>query len=176
MYGKIFSSTFTGSMFGAGAEVFAVWGYIIANTIGSRVELNARMLAASIGTTPQKIEDAIEFLCKPDPESRNPDHEGRRLVREGQYQFLVVSHEIYRGLKDEEERRDYNANRKRKSRTNNKLNKSHRDVTDSHTGSHSVNTSNSASASASAYTGECLIGTTAKGFEIPGEPEWGATA
>lgn len=116
MYGKIFASTFSGSMFGKGPEVFAVWSYVIANAVDSRVELNPRMLAAIIGTTPAKIEEAIEFLCHPDPESRNPDHEGRRLVRDGQYQFLVVSHRIYRGMKDEDERRAYNARRQRESR------------------------------------------------------------
>lgn len=116
MYGKIFSSTFSGSMFGSGPEVFAVWGYVIANAYESRVELNPRMLAAVIGTTPEKIESAIEFLCQPDPNSRNPEHDGRRLVREGQYQYLVVSHQIYRGMKDEQERRAYNAQRQRVSR------------------------------------------------------------
>lgn len=116
MYGKIFSSTFGGSMFGAGPDVFALWSYVIANAQDSRVELNPRVLAATIGTTPAKIEEAIEFLCRPDPESRNPEHEGRRLVREGQYQFFVVSHAIYRSLRDEEERRAYNAARQRKHR------------------------------------------------------------
>jgi hypothetical protein len=116
MYGKIFSSTFGGSMFGSGPDVFAVWGYVIANTVDSRVELNPRVLAATIGTTVAKIDEAIEFLCRPDPESRNTEHEGRRLVREGQYQFLVVSHKIYRSMKDEEERRAYNARKQREHR------------------------------------------------------------
>ena len=116
MYGKIFASTFGGSMYGAGPEVFAVWGYVIANTVNSRVELNPRPLAGTIGTTPAKIEEAIEFLCRPDPESRNPIHEGRRLVKEGQFQFLVVSHEIYRAIRNEDDRRAYNAQKMREHR------------------------------------------------------------
>ena len=52
MYGKIFASTFTGSMFGAGSDVFAVWGYVIANAQDSRIELNPRMLASTLGSTP----------------------------------------------------------------------------------------------------------------------------
>lgn len=107
-------------MFGAGAEVFAVWGYVIANVQDSRIELNARMLAAVIGSTPEKIESAIEFLCRPDPDSRNPEQEGRRLIREGQYQFLVVSHSIYRGLKDNDEQRSYNSARQRVLRASKK--------------------------------------------------------
>lgn len=116
MYGKIFSSTFGGSMFGAGPDVFALWGYVIANAQDSRVELNPRVLAATIGTTTAKVDEAIEFLCRPDPESRNQEHEGRRLVQEGQYQFFVVSHEIYRSMRDEEERRAYNARKQREHR------------------------------------------------------------
>jgi hypothetical protein len=116
MYGKAFSSTFGGSMCGAGPTVFALWFYIIANAQDSRVELNPRILAAIIGTTPEDIQSAIAFLERPDPESRNPEHEGRRLIREGQYQFFVVSHSIYRAMRDEEERRAYNARKQRESR------------------------------------------------------------
>lgn len=120
MYGKHFSSMYGGSMYGAGPVVFSVWGYVIANTVDSRVELNARPLAGIIGTTTAEIEKAIDFLCQPDPESRNQAYEGRRLVREGQYQFFVVSHEIYRSMRDEEERRAYNAKKQREHRARKK--------------------------------------------------------
>ena len=128
MYGKLFSSTFSGSMFGAGADVFAVWAYIIANTINSKVEINPRVLAATIGTTPERIEAAVEFLCQPDPSSRNTEHEGRRLIREGQFQFFVVSHEHYRAIRNEDDRRAYNATKMREHRERKKAVK--RDVID----------------------------------------------
>ena len=121
MYGKFFSSTFTGSMFGAGPEAFAVWGYVIANTTDSRVELNPTLLAAIIGTTPEKVAIAIEYLTSPDSNSRNTDHEGRRLVKDGQFQYRVVSHEIYRAIMNEKERRDYNALKQRQSRDRKKI-------------------------------------------------------
>ncbi|WP_316411307.1 hypothetical protein [Mesoterricola sediminis] len=89
---------------------------MIANTVDSRVELNPRPLAGIIGTTPEEIEKAIEFLCRPDPESRNTEREGRRLVQEGRFQYFVVSHAIYRSMRDEEERRAYNARKQREHR------------------------------------------------------------
>ncbi len=103
-------------MFGAGSTVFAVWGYVIANTVDARVELNPQLLAAVLGDTPENITAAIDSLCQPDPASRNPAVEGRRLTREGQYQYRVTSHEIYRALKNEEDRRAYNREKQRQSR------------------------------------------------------------
>lgn len=172
MYGKIFASTFTGSMFGAGSDVFAVWGYVIANAQDSRIELNPRMLAATLGSTPEKVENAIEYLCRPDPESRNPEQEGRRLVREGQYQYLVVSHGIYRGLQDNDELRAYNRERQRAYRANKKGELSHGVVTDCHGLSRRVTTSNNASAFASASKEGSNQGIgTAEGDDIPFEGE-----
>jgi hypothetical protein len=108
MYGKFFSSTFTGSMLGAGADVFAVWGYVIANTVQSQVELNPQLLAPLIGMSVAAAEQAIAFLCAPDPKSRSPLEEGRRLVREGQFAYRVPNSETYRAVRNEEERREYN--------------------------------------------------------------------
>ncbi len=117
MYGKFFASTFTGSMFGAGSDVFAVWGYVIANAgIDGRLELNPKMLASVLGASVDAVERAIVSLCEPDPHSRNPQADGRRLQREGQYQYRVTSHEIYRAIRNEEERRAYNREKQRESR------------------------------------------------------------
>jgi hypothetical protein len=108
MYGKLFDSTFTGSMYGAGSDVFAVWGYVVANTVNSSIELNPAMLAAVLGTTPEAVRSAIAFLCSADPNSRNPEEDGKRLIKEGMYQYRVVSHELYRAIRDQDERRAYN--------------------------------------------------------------------
>ena len=54
MYGKHFASMYEGSLYGSGAVVFAVWGYVIACQVpdrehGSVVTLNARKLADTLG-------------------------------------------------------------------------------------------------------------------------------
>lgn len=116
MFGKFFASTFTGSMFGAGTDVFALWGYVIAHTVDSTVELNPPLVAAILGTTPVQIQAAIEKLCEPDPHSRNPELEGRRLVKEGQFQYRVTSHHIYRDIRNTEDKRAYNRDRQRAHR------------------------------------------------------------
>ena len=108
MYGKHFASTYTGSMVGAGLNVFAVWGYVIANAVNGRVELNPKLLAMVLGGSEDEIDAAITYLTNPDPGSRTKDNEGRRLIREGHFQYLVPTHAAYRAILNEEERREYN--------------------------------------------------------------------
>jgi hypothetical protein len=107
-------------MFGAGTDVFAVWGYVIANTVDSAVELNPQLLAAILGANPARIISAIDYLCNPDPHSRNPEEEGKRLIKQGQFQYKVVSHQQYREIRNEDERREYNRVKMQESRARRK--------------------------------------------------------
>lgn len=122
MYGKLFQSTYTGSMVGSGAVVFAVWGYVIANCRDSIIELNAPLLAASIGCTTAEIEAAIEYLCKPDPNSRNSKEEGRRLIKLSAFSYHVTTYSEYQNIRDDEDRREYFRNYMRKYRASNDVN------------------------------------------------------
>jgi hypothetical protein len=103
-------------MYGAGPDVFAVWGYVIANTIDSQVELNPRLLAGILGCNPERITAAIDFLCAPDPSSRTKTDDGRRLIREGEFAYRVPNFAAYRAIRNEEERREYNREAKRRQR------------------------------------------------------------
>jgi hypothetical protein len=117
MYGKIFESMYEGSMVGAGPTVFAVWGYCISKAdIDGTVLLNPSLLAATIGTHKPEIEAAIEYLNMPDPNSKNPDHEGRRLLHLSGFQYFVVSLSKYRNIKSNTERREYMREYMRKRR------------------------------------------------------------
>jgi hypothetical protein len=122
MYGKFFTSTFTGSMMGAGPHVFAVWGYIIANAVKGYVELNPAFLSAVIGSPRQKIEEAIEYLSAPDPNSRSSGHEGRRIVRQGQFQYFVTNFDQYHKIQNEDDRREYNRIKQAEHRAKKKSN------------------------------------------------------
>ena len=107
-YGKIFESVFTGSMYGSGPLMFATWAYVIAHCRPPGVvELNPRRMADQIGTTVEAIKAAIESLCEPDPDSRNSDQDGRRLVPMGGLQYRVVSFKKYREMRDADQRREY---------------------------------------------------------------------
>ncbi len=124
-YGKHFESMYTGSMCGKSTDVFAVWGYAIANMrvtkLEAHVELNPHLMAFTFGTTEEKILAAIATLEEPDPRSRSKGHGGRRLVAvtektEGPVQYLVVNGYKYRYTPDEQSTREKDRERKRKQR------------------------------------------------------------
>src|SRR5438128_360042 len=117
MYGKIYESTFTGSMVGSGLKVFAVWSYVVANTKpDSLVELNPRLLRAILGATEAEVESAIDFLCSPDPKSRSKEFKGRRLIKRAEFLYFVPQAQKYRGIPNERERRQYFRDKKREER------------------------------------------------------------
>lgn len=112
-YGKLFSSLYTGSMIGAGAVPFALMPYIISTANpdrvhGGYVELNPVLLSAIFGVSEKEIEAGIEFLCSPDPRSRTPDEDGRRLVKISPFAYRVVNYVKYKAIRDEEDRREQN--------------------------------------------------------------------
>ena len=81
VFGKWFASTYTGSMLGAGADVFAVWSWVIANAGPKGIlEINPALLAAMIGEPVEAIETALAFLQAPDPRSRSDSEQGPFLT------------------------------------------------------------------------------------------------
>lgn len=99
-------------MVGAGLNVFAVWNYIIAKNRNGAIEINPKLLAFTLGGKDKEAElqvmDALTYLCQPDPNSRSKLEGGRRLVKEGQYQYRLVNWEYYNRLRNEADRREYN--------------------------------------------------------------------
>jgi len=96
-YVKIFQTMYTGSLYGAGMHVFAVWGWILAHKDeNGLVEVNPRLAANELGGTVKQVEEAIGYLCAPDPNSRSTEEEGRRLVKVSQFGYRVVNDTKYR--------------------------------------------------------------------------------
>jgi hypothetical protein len=117
MYGKLFASTFTGSMFGAGLHVFALWGYVIANKRADGfVEIFPPLVAAMLGTEPAEVVKALTYLTSPDPHSRSSAEDGRRMIHENGFTYRVVNHGPYQNIRNEDERRAYNREAQRRSR------------------------------------------------------------
>src|SRR6266478_9861394 len=121
MYGKIYEQTFTGSMYGSGSHIFAVWSYVIAHTKpDAMVELNPAALASTLGEDMLRIQQAIEHFKSPDPKSRSKEFEGRRLIQKGEFIYFVPQYHKYHGFANDKERRDYFAQKKREQRQRDK--------------------------------------------------------
>jgi hypothetical protein len=134
VYGKLFASMYTGSMFGKPALVFALMGYAVANMRPSRkdgecyVEINPTLLAATFAASAEEVLDALEVLQAPDLGSRTRANDGRRLIavekgsQSGPQQFRVVNGSHYRAIRDEDERREYLREAKRRERSRKRVN------------------------------------------------------
>jgi hypothetical protein len=114
---------YEGSMRGAGSAFFAVWGYVISHMMpcrgvnkGTRVELNAEVVAFLIGEKPEVVQAQIDRMCSPDPRSRTKVEGGRRLIRKGEFEFVVVNGDKYRAIRDEDSRREQNRDAQRRHR------------------------------------------------------------
>lgn len=116
MYGKAYESMYAGSMIGAGCNVFAVWNYVIAKTNRSVIELNPKLLAVILGGSEAEIKSAIDYLCAPDPESRSKLEDGRRMVKEGQFQYRVVNWAEYQTIRDANDLKEYNRRKQQEYR------------------------------------------------------------
>lgn len=116
-YGKVFESLYTGSMVGSGLGVFAVWTYCIANAKPpGTIELNPKIMATIFGCQIIEVESCIAKLCEPDPYSRSKEHDGRRLVKEGEFLYFIPTWEKYNQLRNEIARRLQNRDAQRRWR------------------------------------------------------------
>jgi hypothetical protein len=128
MYGKIHQSLYTGSLIGAGPDVFSVWGWVIAHVVDGIVEINPTLLAMVIGKiTPDEVCEVIKFLGLPDKNSRTRDEDGRRLIPISEdaeimpgraVAYRVVNHALYREFRTPMERREYMRDYMRRRRKN----------------------------------------------------------
>ena len=113
---KLYSSILDSSVWDEDVYTRILWVTMLAKAdqngmvIASPARLRAR------ANIPQaKFDQALITLAAPDPESRTPDNDGRRIKRV-QGGWLVLNHKIYRNKRDPEERRVYQREWDRKNR------------------------------------------------------------
>jgi hypothetical protein len=103
-YTKLFSSILYSTIWQAPDNVRLVWITMLAmKDRDGLVEASIPGLAKTAGQTIAQTEDALAVLMAPDPYSRTPDNEGRRIVTiDGGWS--VLNHDTYRnkGNADEE--------------------------------------------------------------------------
>lgn len=110
MYGRIFESIFDSSIMEEGVHVRYLWHCILvlSNKEGV-VDLTRQALARRVNLPLTQVNEALECLLSPDPSSRSPLEEGRRLVpiRETDWGWRIVNFEGYRDVRNPEDRRTY---------------------------------------------------------------------
>ena len=85
------------------------------------VMMTEAAISRRIGTTIEEVTWGLAELMKPDPRSKTPDHEGRRIeaVEGSGYGWRVINFETYKSLRSNEDMRDKTKERVRKFRSAN---------------------------------------------------------
>lgn len=112
MYGKIFKQIYKGTlaMVGPWEALVTFQQLIILADKDGIVDMTADAISRETTIPLEIIEKGIGALESPDPESRSPDHEGKRIIRLSDtrsWGWRLVNYEHYRKLRSEEERREY---------------------------------------------------------------------
>lgn len=106
MYVKVFSDIVNSSIWAEDAETCKIWVTLLTlcNADGI-VRATAPGISNASRVNIEKTRQVIALLESPDPESRTPDNEGRRIERvDGGY--LVLNYMKYRNLVDADKRRE----------------------------------------------------------------------
>lgn len=112
MYVKIFSQIYDGTLGTKGpwqALVTFQQLLVLADKHG-QVDMTPQAIARRTTIPLEIIEIGLRELVQPDPESRTPDEDGRRIVPLSDsrpWGWRIVNHAHYRKMRSEEERRDY---------------------------------------------------------------------
>jgi len=93
----VLDSEFAGStMLRHGPDVVAIWMLLLATTdkLGESY-MQPTAAASLLRISDERALAAFDVLKEPDPASKNSDMEGRRIVRQSNGKWLVVSHGKY---------------------------------------------------------------------------------
>jgi len=119
MFAKIFTQIFDSSI-AENYEVRHVFEDLLKLAdIDGVVDMTVEAIARRTNVPLEKVRHGIEELMKPDEQSRTKLHEGRRLVpldSGREWGWIVVNYEHYRKIQDEETRRLYFRDAKRRQR------------------------------------------------------------
>ena len=138
MYGKVFESMYDGTISEDWRALVTMQQLIVLCDADGVVDMTPKAISGRTGIPIEHIQAGIEVLESPDPYSRTPDEEGRRIIRLDEHRpwgWYLVNHEKYKKMVNAEDVRE--RNRQRKAIQRNKK-KNAESVKDSHTMSQGV--------------------------------------
>lgn len=110
MYGKIFVSMYDGSMHGHWQAIVTLQQMVVLADPEGILDMTPEALSARTSIPLDIITPGIAELEQPDPKSRTPDDDGRRIVRldsSRDWGWRIVNYISYRKIRSAEERREY---------------------------------------------------------------------
>jgi hypothetical protein len=123
MYGKVFRQMYSGSMSRQGWEaIVTMQQFIVMADRHGVVEMTLEAMSSETKIPLEVLQKGVEILSAPDPGSRTPDEDGRRIVLlddRRDWGWQLVNYAKYRKIQSEEDRREYQRQywHKRKKKT-----------------------------------------------------------
>ena len=120
MYAKIFASLYNGTLRGKSHAILVFTNLLAHADIDGCVDMHWRAIADEVGLTADETKAALEFLGSPDPDSRSPEREGRRIIPLEEHRnwgWRIVNHAKYRSIRNDEDRRRQNREAQARRRT-----------------------------------------------------------
>lgn len=111
MYAKLFASLYQGTLRGCSDSILVFTNLLAHADKHGIVDKHYRAIAEETGISEDRVRAAIEHLESPDPESRSPELDGRRIVPIDEHRawgWQIVNHGKYRAIKNEDDRREQN--------------------------------------------------------------------
>lgn len=122
MYGKVFDSIYDGTLYGHWEAIVTMQQLIVLANADGVIDMTPHAMAARTSIPLNIIQSGLEFLAKPDPYSRTPGDEGRRIVLLDDHRpwgWKLVNHGKYKRLRDMEQKREADRVRIAEKRTQN---------------------------------------------------------
>lgn len=111
MYAKLFTSLYQGTLRGCADEILVFTNLLAHADATGLVDKHWRSISEETGISIERVKTAIANLEAPDPESRSPEMEGRRIVPLDEHRawgWHIVNYGKYRAIRNEDDRREQN--------------------------------------------------------------------
>lgn len=122
MYGKIFAQMYEGTLAGHWQAIVTMQQLVVLATKDGIVDMTADAISRRTSIPIEIITSGLEHLAKPDPYSRTPGEDGRRIVLLDDHRpwgWKLVNHAKYRALRNLEEKREADRDRIQEKRKKN---------------------------------------------------------
>jgi hypothetical protein len=123
VYGKVFDSIYDGTLYGNWEAIATFQQLIVLANADGIVDMTPQAIAARTSFPLDLIQRGIKFLEAPDPYSRTPGDEGRRIALIDEHRpwgWRIVNHGKYKGLRDMAQKREADRLRISEKRKKNK--------------------------------------------------------
>jgi len=123
MYGKIYTTIYEGTLYGHWEAIVTMQQLIVLASPDGIVDMTPQALAARTSIPLKIIEKGLKVLSDPDPHSRTPGDDGRRIALLDDHRpwgWRLVNHEKYVHLRSVEQKREADRLRISEKRIKNK--------------------------------------------------------